>query len=73
MTNDVFIDNQWLPGTDGEFDVVDPATADSIRAVSNGGVADATAAVDAAAAAQGRPARAQRDPAPDLRADDPRP
>ncbi|MCW2790218.1 MAG: NAD-dependent succinate-semialdehyde dehydrogenase [Aeromicrobium sp.] len=53
MTNpaDVLINNEWLPGADGEFDVVDPATAEPIRAVSNGGVADATAAVDAAAAA----------------------
>ncbi|MET0929839.1 MAG: NAD-dependent succinate-semialdehyde dehydrogenase [Aeromicrobium sp.] len=51
MTADLFINNEWLPGADGEFDVVDPATAEPIRAVSNGGVADATAAVDAAAAA----------------------
>ncbi|MCL3817277.1 NAD-dependent succinate-semialdehyde dehydrogenase [Aeromicrobium wangtongii] len=51
MTADVFINNQWLPGADGEFDVVDPATGDTIRPVSNGGPADATAAVDAAAAA----------------------
>ncbi|AWB90887.1 NAD-dependent succinate-semialdehyde dehydrogenase [Aeromicrobium chenweiae] len=48
---DVFINNEWLPGADGEFDVVDPATGEPIRAVSNGGVQDATAAVDAAAAA----------------------
>ncbi|MCD9199526.1 NAD-dependent succinate-semialdehyde dehydrogenase [Aeromicrobium wangtongii] len=51
MTADVFINNQWLPGADGEFDVVDPATGETIRPVSNGGPADATAAVDAAAAA----------------------
>ncbi len=48
---DVFIDNQWLPGADGTFDVVDPATGEAIRPVSNGGVCDATAAVDAAATA----------------------
>jgi succinate-semialdehyde dehydrogenase/glutarate-semialdehyde dehydrogenase len=48
---DVFINNEWRAGADGEFDVVDPATAEPIRRVSNGGVADATAAVDAAAAA----------------------
>jgi succinate-semialdehyde dehydrogenase/glutarate-semialdehyde dehydrogenase len=48
---DVFINNEWRAGADGEFDVVDPATAEPIRSVSNGGVADATAAVDAAAAA----------------------
>ena len=51
MTADVFIDNQWLPGADGTFDVVDPATGEAIRPVSNGGVSDATAAVDAAATA----------------------
>lgn len=51
MTTDILIDNQWLAGADGTFDVVDPATGEAIRAVSNGGPADATAAVDAAAAA----------------------
>jgi succinate-semialdehyde dehydrogenase/glutarate-semialdehyde dehydrogenase len=50
-STDVFINNEWRSGADGEFDVVDPATAAPIRAVSNGGTADATAAVDAAAAA----------------------
>ncbi len=50
-TTDLFIDNQWLPGADGSFDVVDPATGETIRAVSDGNEADATAAVDAAAAA----------------------
>ncbi|MCW2840624.1 MAG: NAD-dependent succinate-semialdehyde dehydrogenase [Aeromicrobium sp.] len=49
--NDIFINNEWRAGADGEFDVVDPATAETIRSVSNGGVADATAAVDAAATA----------------------
>ena len=48
---DLFIDNQWLPGANGTFDVVDPATGDTIRAVSDGSEADATAAVDAAATA----------------------
>ncbi|NRQ49176.1 NAD-dependent succinate-semialdehyde dehydrogenase [Aeromicrobium stalagmiti] len=51
MSSDVFINNAWLPGADGEFDVVDPSTGEAIRAVSNGGVSDATAAVDAAATA----------------------
>ena len=51
MTTDIFIDNQWLAGADGTFDVVDPATGEPIRPVSNGGPADATAAVDAAATA----------------------
>ena len=51
MTTDVFINNQWLPGADGTFDVVDPATGEPIRAVSNGSTDDARAAVDAAATA----------------------
>ncbi len=48
---DVFIDHAWRPGADGVFEVVDPATGDPIRSVSDGGAADATAAVDAAATA----------------------
>ncbi|MFC5676878.1 NAD-dependent succinate-semialdehyde dehydrogenase [Aeromicrobium endophyticum] len=48
---DLFIDNEWLPGANGTFDVVDPATGETIRAVSDGSEADATAAVDAAAKA----------------------
>jgi succinate-semialdehyde dehydrogenase / glutarate-semialdehyde dehydrogenase len=48
---DIFINNEWLAGGDGEFDVVDPATGEAIRPVSNGDQADATAAVDAAATA----------------------
>jgi len=51
MTTDLFINNEWLTGEDGTFDVVDPATGEPIRAVSNGGPSDATKAVDAAAAA----------------------
>ena len=50
-STDVFINNEWRSGADGEFDVVDPATAAPIRAVSNGGTADAIAAADAASAA----------------------
>ena len=50
-TTDVFINNEWLPGGNGEFNVVDPATAEPIRSVSDGDAGDATAAVDAAAAA----------------------
>ena len=38
-------------GADGTFEVDDPATTDTIATVANGGVADATAAVDAATAA----------------------
>lgn len=48
---DLFIDNDWRAGADGTFDVVDPATGETIRAVSDGSEADATAAVDAAATA----------------------
>ena len=51
MTTDILIDNEWRAGADGTFDVVDPATGEAIRPVSNGGTSDATAAVDAAAAA----------------------
>jgi succinate-semialdehyde dehydrogenase/glutarate-semialdehyde dehydrogenase len=49
--HDILIDNEWRSGADGTFDVVDPATGEAIRPVSNGGTSDATAAVDAAAAA----------------------
>lgn len=51
MTKDLFINNEWLASEGGEFDVFDPATGEAITQVSNGTEADATAAVDAAAAA----------------------
>ncbi|WP_456697627.1 NAD-dependent succinate-semialdehyde dehydrogenase [Aeromicrobium sp. P5_D10] len=51
MTTDVFINNEWLASEGGEFDVVDPATGEAFAQSSNGTEADATAAVDAAAAA----------------------
>ncbi len=49
--NGVFIGGQWLPGSAGEFDVENPADRTVIDQVSDGGPAEATAAVDAAAAA----------------------
>lgn len=49
--NGVFIGGQWLPGSAGEFDVENPADRTVIDQVSDGGPVDATAAVDAAAAA----------------------
>ena len=49
--NDLFIDGEWRPGGAGEFDVENPADRSVIAQVANGDVADATAAVDAAAKA----------------------
>lgn len=51
MSTDIFINNEWLASEGGEFDVVDPATGETFAQSSNGTEADATAAVDAAAAA----------------------
>ena len=53
MKTDLLIGGQWRAGTTGErIDVVDPSTGDVIQSVASGSAADATAAVDAAAAAQ---------------------
>ena len=49
--NGVFIGGEWLPGSAGEFDVENPADRTIIDQVADGGPAEATAAVDAAAAA----------------------
>lgn len=49
--NGVFIGGEWLPGSAGEFDVENPADRTVIDQVSDGGPIEATAAVDAAAAA----------------------
>ncbi|KAA1395848.1 NAD-dependent succinate-semialdehyde dehydrogenase [Aeromicrobium ginsengisoli] len=49
--NGLFIGGEWLPGSAGEFDVENPADRTVIGQVADGGPADATAAVDAAAAA----------------------
>jgi succinate-semialdehyde dehydrogenase/glutarate-semialdehyde dehydrogenase len=49
---ELFIGGQWRPAADGDrFGVTDPATGQEVTTVANGGVADAIAAVDAAAAA----------------------
>ncbi|MEU7967423.1 NAD-dependent succinate-semialdehyde dehydrogenase [Streptomyces sp. NPDC049097] len=49
---DLYIDGVWTEAVDGRsYPVADPATAELLREVSSGGAADATAAVDAAAAA----------------------
>ncbi|MBV6755006.1 NAD-dependent succinate-semialdehyde dehydrogenase [Rhodococcus opacus] len=47
----VLVGGRRLPGSLGTFDVEDPADKSVIARVANGGVAEATAAVDAAAAA----------------------
>src|SRR5215475_7992595 len=47
--SDLYIGGKWLPATDGgRFDVLDPATAEVIVTVADGGVADAARAIDAA-------------------------
>ena len=49
----MFINGQWVDAVDGgTFAVTNPATGDVIGSVPNGGAADATAAIDAAHAAQ---------------------
>jgi succinate-semialdehyde dehydrogenase / glutarate-semialdehyde dehydrogenase len=53
MKTDLLIGGQWRAGTGGErIDVVDPSTGEVIDSVAAGVAADATAAVDAASAAQ---------------------
>ncbi len=48
----LFIGGEWRPASDGkEIEVLDPATADQIASVASASVADAVAAVDAAAGA----------------------
>jgi succinate-semialdehyde dehydrogenase / glutarate-semialdehyde dehydrogenase len=49
---DLFIGGEWRPAAGGaRFDVLDPATGESIAAVADADLSDAAAAVDAAAAA----------------------
>jgi succinate-semialdehyde dehydrogenase / glutarate-semialdehyde dehydrogenase len=48
---DVFIGGTWRAGGGGSFDVLNPADGSVVSAISDGDQADATAAVDAAAAA----------------------
>jgi succinate-semialdehyde dehydrogenase/glutarate-semialdehyde dehydrogenase len=50
VENDLFIGGKWVPAA-SRFDVIDPATGDAITSVSDGSVADALAAVDAASSA----------------------
>jgi succinate-semialdehyde dehydrogenase / glutarate-semialdehyde dehydrogenase len=50
METDLFIGGKWVPAA-SRFDVLDPATGDTIASVADGSVDDAAAAVDAAAAA----------------------
>jgi succinate-semialdehyde dehydrogenase/glutarate-semialdehyde dehydrogenase len=49
--NGLFIAGEWSPGSAGVFDVENPADRMVLAQVADGGPADATAAVDAAAAA----------------------
>src|SRR5687768_4525035 len=49
---DLFIGGRWVPANgDARFDVLDPATGQSIAAVADADLSDAAAAVDAAAEA----------------------
>ena len=53
METELFIGGKWVPASSGNrFDVLDPATGDVLASVADGGVDDALAAVDAAAAAR---------------------
>ncbi|MEV6347886.1 NAD-dependent succinate-semialdehyde dehydrogenase [Actinoplanes sp. NPDC051851] len=52
METELFIGGKWVPASSGNrFDVLDPATGDTVASVADGGETDAIAAVDAAAAA----------------------
>jgi succinate-semialdehyde dehydrogenase/glutarate-semialdehyde dehydrogenase len=52
VETDLFIAGKWVPASSGaRFDVLDPATGDTIASVADGGEAEAIAAVEAAAAA----------------------
>ncbi|MFI1996022.1 NAD-dependent succinate-semialdehyde dehydrogenase [Actinoplanes sp. NPDC020271] len=52
METELFIGGKWVAASSGNrFDVLDPATGDTVASVADGGEADAIAAVDAAAAA----------------------
>jgi succinate-semialdehyde dehydrogenase/glutarate-semialdehyde dehydrogenase len=52
VESELFIGGKWVPASAGSrFDVLDPATGDTIASVADGSEADAIAAVDAAAAA----------------------
>ncbi|GIE87148.1 NAD-dependent succinate-semialdehyde dehydrogenase [Actinoplanes regularis] len=52
METELFIGGKWVAASSASrFDVIDPATGDTVASVADGGEADAIAAVDAAAAA----------------------
>ncbi|HEX5957924.1 MAG TPA: NAD-dependent succinate-semialdehyde dehydrogenase [Hyphomicrobiaceae bacterium] len=52
VPTDLWIGGQWRKSSDNQrFDVIDPATEQAIASVASGSVADAQAAIDAAAAA----------------------
>jgi succinate-semialdehyde dehydrogenase/glutarate-semialdehyde dehydrogenase len=52
VETELFIGGKWVPASSGSrFDVLDPATGDTVASVADGTEADAIAAVDAAAAA----------------------
>ncbi|GIF07790.1 NAD-dependent succinate-semialdehyde dehydrogenase [Actinoplanes siamensis] len=52
VETELFIGGKWVAASSGNrFDVLDPATGDTVASVADGGEADAIAAVDAAAAA----------------------
>ncbi|GLW28219.1 NAD-dependent succinate-semialdehyde dehydrogenase [Actinoplanes regularis] len=52
METELFIGGRWVAASSASrFDVLDPATGDTVASVADGGEADAIAAVDAAAAA----------------------
>ncbi len=54
VPTDLWIGGQWRKSSDSQrFDVIDPATEQAIASVASGSVADAQAAIDAAAAAFG--------------------
>ncbi|MEO9138528.1 MAG: NAD-dependent succinate-semialdehyde dehydrogenase [Jatrophihabitans sp.] len=48
----LYIDGTWRDGADGEFDVVDPSTGETICAVARAGTGDVADAISAAASAQ---------------------
>jgi succinate-semialdehyde dehydrogenase/glutarate-semialdehyde dehydrogenase len=52
VETELFIGGKWVAASSGNrFDVLDPATGDTVASVADGGEADAIAAVEAAAAA----------------------
>jgi succinate-semialdehyde dehydrogenase / glutarate-semialdehyde dehydrogenase len=52
VKTELFIDGKWMPGSQGEFPVLDPATAATITSVARAGLDDLSLAISAAHAAQ---------------------